>query len=153
MKYYLLPVLLYLSGCAASDPREGGLLGGLYGLQSHAYETRLQSRQEKLTAIAGQQHQIHRNIAKTQVLKHAQQQDITQLNHAHLQSEHEQQRLQMSIETLEQQLHAMQTERKKYQQMQAFSPQTVAQQVDEKRLQVLVRQTAMLRKQLEELLK
>ncbi len=39
-----------LTACAVSnDPRQGGLLGGLYGLNSGAYDARVRERQDELT--------------------------------------------------------------------------------------------------------
>lgn len=46
---YALAIVLCVSGCAVStNPREGGLIGGLYGMNSGAYDARLQQRDNEL---------------------------------------------------------------------------------------------------------
>jgi chromosome segregation ATPase len=43
-----------LTGCAVSDnPREGGLIGGLYGIFSGTYDKRVQDRQHNLDSLKG----------------------------------------------------------------------------------------------------
>lgn len=43
-----------LNACAVSDnPREGGLVGGLYGIFSGAYDQRVQERQRNLDSLKG----------------------------------------------------------------------------------------------------
>ena len=43
----------FLTGCAnqPTDPREGGLLGGIAGLQSGAYEARVREREDRLEQL------------------------------------------------------------------------------------------------------
>ncbi len=49
---FLCALALLGSGCASStDPREGGFLGGVQGLQSGAYEERVQSRADSLNRL------------------------------------------------------------------------------------------------------
>ncbi|MDD2816761.1 MAG: hypothetical protein PHP00_13670 [Thiotrichaceae bacterium] len=51
---FLLAVSLgcSLNGCAVSDnPREGGLVGGLYGIFSGTYDQRVQNRQRNLDSL------------------------------------------------------------------------------------------------------
>jgi chromosome segregation ATPase len=44
-----MAVVFCISGCSVStNPREGGLIGGLYGLSSGAYDARLQQRRNEL---------------------------------------------------------------------------------------------------------
>ena len=48
----LFALAIFCSGCASStDPREGGFFGGVQGLQSGAYEERVQSREESLDRL------------------------------------------------------------------------------------------------------
>ncbi|MCG5502029.1 hypothetical protein [Ectothiorhodospira lacustris] len=53
-----LPMVL-LAGCATStDPREGGLLGGIQGLGSGAYDSRVQEREARLEALRRTQREL-----------------------------------------------------------------------------------------------
>lgn len=54
-------VWLALSGCAntSTDPREGGLLGGITGLQSGAYEQRIAEREQRLAELRATQEALH----------------------------------------------------------------------------------------------
>jgi len=48
---YIIILAATLSACAVSDdPRQGGFLGGLHGLSTGAYDTRIQERQEALSS-------------------------------------------------------------------------------------------------------
>jgi len=48
----LFALAIFCSGCASStDPREGGFFGVVQGLQSGAYEERVQSREESLDRL------------------------------------------------------------------------------------------------------
>ena len=48
-----------LSGCASSsDPREGGFFGGVRGLQSGAYEERVQDREARLERLRAMQQDL-----------------------------------------------------------------------------------------------
>lgn len=44
---------LWLSGCASvsTDPREGGLAGGIKGLSTGAYDARIQEREDRLAVL------------------------------------------------------------------------------------------------------
>ncbi|EHQ53532.1 hypothetical protein ECTPHS_12742 [Ectothiorhodospira sp. PHS-1] len=54
-----LPMVLWLGGCATStDPREGGLLGGIQGLGSGAYDARVQEREARLEALRRTQQEL-----------------------------------------------------------------------------------------------
>ncbi len=61
----LISVLLggLASGCqtVSSDPREGGLLGGMSGLQSGAYERRVQDREARLAEMRAVQQDLERD--------------------------------------------------------------------------------------------
>lgn len=47
----ILALSFTLTACAVSNnPREGGLFGGLHGLSTGAYDTRVQQRQEELSS-------------------------------------------------------------------------------------------------------
>ena len=56
----LLPALLVLAGCAnvPTDPREGGLAGGVVGLQSGAYAARIQEREDRLQRLRSLQYEL-----------------------------------------------------------------------------------------------
>ena len=48
-----LPVAALLTACASAptDPREGGLIGGISGLQTGAYEARVREREQRLERL------------------------------------------------------------------------------------------------------
>jgi chromosome segregation ATPase len=55
----LFALAIFCSGCASStDPREGGFFGGVQGLQSGAYEERVQSREESLDRLRALQAEL-----------------------------------------------------------------------------------------------
>jgi len=61
----LVSVLLggLATGCqtVSSDPREGGLLGGMSGLQSGVYEQRVQDREARLAEMRTMQQELERD--------------------------------------------------------------------------------------------
>lgn len=58
-KAIIITLAISLTGCAAtSDPRQGGLFGGLYGLSTGAYENRINQRQEELS----RQQEVNRDL-------------------------------------------------------------------------------------------
>lgn len=54
---------LLAAGCqtVSSDPREGGLLGGMSGLQSGAYEQRVRDREARLAEMRAMQEELERD--------------------------------------------------------------------------------------------
>jgi septal ring factor EnvC (AmiA/AmiB activator) len=55
----LCALTLIICGCASStDPREGGFFGGVHGLQSGAYEERVQSREDSLNRLRALQAEL-----------------------------------------------------------------------------------------------
>lgn len=62
-----LPVLaaLFLSGCCSgvsTDPREGGLAGGVCGKATHAYDQRLRHRQQQLASLSEAQRDLQARL-------------------------------------------------------------------------------------------
>ena len=61
----LFALAIFCSACASStDPREGGFFGGVQGLQSGAYEERVQSRADSLNRLRDLQQELDAKQAK-----------------------------------------------------------------------------------------
>jgi len=68
-----------LAGCAtSSDPREGGLFGGISGLSSGAYEQRLQEREDRLQQSQRSQAELSAESARLEREKAARQTLVAQ---------------------------------------------------------------------------
>lgn len=56
----VMSMSLFLASCAnvSTDPSEGGLMGGIKGLQTGAYDQRVQERQDRLSRMQALQSQL-----------------------------------------------------------------------------------------------
>lgn len=62
--------LVGVLGCSpSSDPRQGGLAGGIYGLSSGAYDERVQARRESLSRLESIQAKLETERAELEVEK------------------------------------------------------------------------------------
>lgn len=82
-RFNMLSVVLLVSGlnaCAVSDnPREGGLLGGLYGIMGGGYDKRVEDRQRNLDALKNLEQSKRSEQQTLQQDKNAQQTELQKL--------------------------------------------------------------------------
>ncbi|MFQ5913553.1 MAG: hypothetical protein ACE5JS_10245 [Nitrospinota bacterium] len=68
-----------LIGCAPSkDPKEGGLIGGIYGLSSGAYKKRKKEREERLARLKELQRELEAEKTRLQATKRTEEQQIAE---------------------------------------------------------------------------
>jgi chromosome segregation ATPase len=80
---------LLLASCAnvSTDPREGGLMGGIKGLQTGAYDQRVQERQDRLSQmqalqsnLSAEQRQLEQDRTASQAALDEERRRLQQLN-------------------------------------------------------------------------
>lgn len=102
--FFLCALVLLVSGCASSsDPREGGFFGGVWGLQSGAYEERTQNREARLERLRAMQHDLDAKQAELEKEKASLEEEVA-LERQRLAS------LQQNVAGLEKELNTYQTE-------------------------------------------
>ena len=147
-------IALCLGACVSGNPREGGLLGGIHGLQSHVYEERLQTRRQQLDSLRQQGGQAQQQSAQLHGQTQASQQQAAQLDRELVTLRQTQQYQQQEIAQLQQQIQTQEAERKKQQNRGGVVTFTSpASKLDVQRLQELIRQREILRKQIAEMVK
>jgi chromosome segregation ATPase len=69
--YGCVLLLLFVGGCASTDPREGGLIGGVQGISTGEYEDRVEERKERLQRLKEIQQELDENQAALEAEKEA----------------------------------------------------------------------------------
>jgi chromosome segregation ATPase len=78
--YVYFMIFLFLAGCASSshDPREGGLFGGIQGLQSGAYQQRISDRESSLERLRAVQEELEAESSEIETQKRTLEEQIAQ---------------------------------------------------------------------------
>jgi len=76
-------VILLIFGCAgpSTDPRQGGLIGGAYGLSSGKYEERVKEREKRLKKLEELQQELEKDKANLEEQKEQKSRELSDIQH------------------------------------------------------------------------
>ncbi len=98
----LIGLLIAASGCvSSSDPREGGFLGGVQGLQSGAYEERVRDREASLDRLRAVQQNLDAKQAKLEKQKAGLEEEVALERQSLAALDREVTRLEQSVNTFQ----------------------------------------------------
>ena len=99
---FLSVLSLLASGCASSsDPREGGFLGGVQGLQSGTYEERIRTREESLNRLRALQQDLDAEQAELEGQKADLEEELALERQSLAALDREVSRLEQSVDTFQ----------------------------------------------------